>query len=120
MKIEEYIGNHPEMQIAKKKGLFGHHYVYQPTGAKMTLYRRYIKSDDKQRCREELEKGSVSILEEIRAEVSTNNLLTLLVAKDGSCAIVEQSEYIPHDFVPLMDPVFVKDEKVKSILKFVK
>lgn len=120
MKIEEYISNHPECQIEKKKGLLKKYYEYKPSGAKMVLYRRYIKSDGKQICCEGISQKNMDFLQNINQEVSTNTLLSILEAKDKSCAIVEIAEYIPHDFVPIVEPVFITGNEVEKIDLFLK
>lgn len=96
------------------------YYVFQPTGSRMKIYRRYINSGDKRLCAECIASGKMEALAHVRKEVSSGSLLRVLLSKDGACAVMQMEEYIPHDFVPVTPVLVINNEDVSKVRTFLK
>ena len=96
----------------------GQCYRYQPTGAQMRHYRRYVNTDDRQKLIDSIEKGDLGQLAQIRKESSTGTLLNAFVCADGSFAVVQAEVYIPHDFLPATPPVAIGQPHSAALLKW--
>lgn len=95
-------------------------FVYQPTGAKMKRYCRYIHSGDRQMCADILQSGKLEGLKRVKKEVSTGSRMVGYISADGRYAVAQQEEYIPHDFVPKTGVLEVAPEEVPHLLAFMK
>lgn len=95
-------------------------YRFKTTGAKMCHYRRYITANDKQKFVACVNSGDMRPLEQVHKETSTGTLMHAYVATDGSYAILQVEEYIPHDFVPITAPVALDQPNATLLLQWIK
>lgn len=75
-------------------------FVYKPTGSVMRQRRVYLRDTQRQQIAETLADDSLAGLEKLEKVVSSNTQLLLLVARDGSCAAVQPTEFVESHFEP--------------------
>lgn len=95
-------------------------YRAKSNGSRMKRYRRYVNGSDRQTLTDCLKGGDIKLLEQMHKETSTSTLLQAYVSADGSLAVVQAEEYIPHDFVPITPPVCLEGADAQALLKWLK
>lgn len=93
-------------------------YRSKSTGTCMKHYRRYVNADDRQKLLDGIRYGDMSLLSQVRKETSTCTLVQAYAASDGSIAVVQVEEYIPHDFIPMTQPMCLEGETAQILRKW--
>lgn len=93
------------------------HY-YTPTCATMKSVKRYISASDAATCRSTLNSNSIAGLSKVEKVPSSNVQLHILISNDDACALVQQLEYIPHEFQPTTEVVVVTGADVNEVRQF--
>lgn len=95
-------------------------YYYVPTKSYMKMHERYIPAADKLICADIIQNGNITSLENVRIETSTDTLLRILAAKNGTFALIQLCEYVPHSFVPTTKVLAVSGAEAGIVNDFLK